>query len=46
MTGVSSVSSSWRCFVRLVSSVEAQLAVIRYSHVVNWASPRNFFRLL
>ena len=39
-SGRSSSSSSWRCRVRRPSSVEAQLAVIRYSQVVNWASPR------
>ena len=40
-TGASSSSSSWRCFARRPRCVEAQFAVMRYSHVVNCASPRN-----
>ena len=35
-----SPSSSWRWRVRVVRNVDAQLAVIRYSQVVNCASPR------
>ena len=40
----SSVSSSCRWRTRLPRWVVAQFAVIRYSQVVNWASPRKCFR--